>query len=128
MMPNERQAEIHPADESAGTVNVVGYAGIAFAVIAAGLYALLFFMLHNLPSARNEFEDISTNAPALTRLIVVAASAGLLNVVALILCLTGFLTPKRSRTIPLIGTTLTALMLIAVFSIVIVSLMISPAL
>ncbi len=108
------------------SANVVSWAGVAFALIAAGLYVLLFTMLHRLPSARNEFEAIQTNAPALTRLIVVAASAALLNIVAMILCLTGFLAPRRPRTLSVIGSIFSALMLIAVFSVVIVSLMISP--
>ena len=126
-MSTDRRLEINSAGEATGTVDVVGIAGIGFALIAAGLYALLFFMLHKLPSSRNELEQLSTNAPALTRLLVVAASAALLNVVALILCLTGFLAPRRPRTLAAIGATLTTLMLIAVFSVVIVSLVVSPA-
>ncbi len=126
-MSTDRRSEITSTGEPAGTVDVVGFAGIGFAVIAAGLYTLLFFMLHKLPSTRNELEQLSTNAPALTRLLVVAASASLLNVVALILCLTGFLAPRRPRTLSAIGATLTTLMLLAVFSVVIVSLVVSPA-
>ena len=114
--------------EMPGTANIVGWAGIGFALIAAGLYVALFFMLHRLPSSRNDLEELGTNAPALTRLLVVAASAGLLNVVALILCLSGFLAPRRPRAMSVIGTTFSAFMLIAVFSVVIVSLLISPKL
>lgn len=112
--------------EMPGTANIVGWAGIGFALIAAGLYVALFYMLHRLPSSRNEFEELGTNAPALTRILVVAASAGLLNVVALILCLSGFLPPRRPRAMSVIGTTFSALMLIAVFSVVVVSLLMSP--
>ena len=104
----------------------MGWAGIGFALIAAGLYGVLFYKLHQLPSSRNELEELGTNAPALTRLLVVAASAGLLNVVALILCLSGFLAPRRPRAMSVIGTTFSALMLIAVFSVVVVSLLMSP--
>ena len=93
-MSTDRRSEINSASEASGTVDVVGFAGIGFALIAAGLYALLFYMLHKLPSSRNELEQLGTNAPALTRLMVVAASAALLNVVALILCLTGLLIRK----------------------------------
>lgn len=112
--------------EMPGTANIVGWAGIGFALIAAGLYVGLFYMLHRLPSSRNDLEELETNAPALTRLLVVAASAGLLNVVALILCLSGFLTTRRPRAMSVIGTTFSTLMLIAVFSVVVVSLLISP--
>ena len=112
--------------ESPGAANIVGWAGIGFALIAAGLYGVLFYKLHQLPSSRNELEELGTNAPALTRLLVVAASAGLLNIVALILCLSGFLAPRRPRAMSVIGTTFSALMLIAVFSVVVVSLLMSP--
>jgi len=126
-MTTERVPETQTtATETPTTANVVSWAGIGFAIIAAGFYVILFAMLHTLPSARNEFEEIQTNAPALTRLIVVAASAALLNIVALILCLTGFLTPGRPRTMSMIGAVFSALMLITVFSVVIVSLLISP--
>lgn len=127
MMSTNQRSEINSAGEATATVDVAGFAGIGFAVVAMGFYALLFYMLHKLPSSRNELEQLSTNAPALTRLLVVAASAALLNVVALILCLTGFLAPRRPRTLSAIGTALTTLMLLAVFSVVIVSLMVSPA-
>ena len=126
-MSTERQPESNSViNESPAVANIAGWAGIGFAIIAAGLYGALFSMLHNLPSARNELDEFLTNAPALTRLIVVAASAALLNIVALILCLTGFLAPRRPRIMPVIGTTLSALMLVAVFSVVVASLCVSP--
>ena len=126
-MSIERVPEINlAATEAPGSANIVSWAGIGFALIAAGLYGVLFYKLHQLPTSQNELEEIQTNAPALTRLLVVAASAALLNVVALILCLSGFLTPRRPRTMSVIGTTFSAFMLIAVFSVVVVSLLISP--
>lgn len=126
-MTTERTADTHlTTTDTSGTANIAGWAGIGFALIAAGLYVALFYMLHRLPSSRNDLEELGTNAPALIRLLVVAASAGLLNVVALILCLSGFLGPKRPRAMSVIGTTFSAIMLIAVFSVVIVSLLISP--
>ena len=126
-MTGERTIEPNSVTNAAGeSMNIVGWAGIGFALIAAGLYGVLFYMLHKLPSSRSELEQLRTNAPALTRLLVVAASAALLNVVALILCLSGFLAPRRPRAMSVIGTALSALMLIGVFSVVIVSLMIAP--
>jgi len=123
----ERVSETHLATtEAPGTANIVSWAGIGFSLIAAGLYGVLFYKLHQLPVSQQELEEMQTNAPALTRLLVVAASAALLNVVALILCLSGFLAPGRPRMMSIIGTTFSALMLIAVFSVVVVSLLISP--
>ena len=126
-MSTERPSDTNlTPTESPDTANVVGWAGIAFALIAAGLYGILFYMLYELPSSRNELEELRTNAPALTRLLVVAASAALLNVVAVILSLTGYLAPGRPRMMSVLGTTFSALMLIAVFSVVVVSLLMSP--
>jgi hypothetical protein len=112
--------------ETPGAANIAGWAGIGFALIAAGLYGVLFYKLHQLPTSQKELEEMQTNAPALTRLLVVAASAALLNVVALILCLSGFLAPRRPRLMSVIGTIFSSLMLVAVFSVVVVSLLISP--
>lgn len=126
-MTTERVSETSlTTTETLTSANVVSVVGIGFALIAAGLYGLLFYMLHNLPSERNELEKIQTNAPALTRLLVVAASAALLNVVALILCLSGLLAAGRSRRMSVVGSVFSALMLIAVFSVVVASLLISP--
>ncbi len=126
-MSTERPYDTNLAtSESPDTANIVGWAGIGFALIAAGLYGVLFYMLYRLPSSRNELEELRTNAPALTRLLVVAASAALLNVVGVILSLTGFLAPRRPRTMSVIGTAFSAIMLIAVFSVVVVSLLMSP--
>ena len=112
--------------EASSSANVISWAGVAFALISAGLYGGLFYMLHKLPTARQQLEDLQTNAPALTRLLVVAASAALLNVVSLVLCLAGLFAPGRHRFIPLVGAAFSALMLIAVFSVVVASLLISP--
>ena len=126
-MSTERPSDTNLAtSESPDTANIVGWAGIGFALIAAGLYGVLFYMLYRLPSSRNELEELRTNAPALTRLLVVAASAALLNVVGVILSLTGFLAPRRPRTMSVIGSAFSAIMLIAVFSVVVVSLLMSP--
>ena len=111
--------------ESTETANVVAWAGILFGVVAAILYGVLFLMLHELPSSRQELTDITANAPALTRLLVVGGSAGLLNIVSLILCLTGYVIQGRSRFEAIAGTAVSGLMLLAVFSVIIVSLLLT---
>ena len=56
-MTTERVSETNlTTTETLTSANVVSGAGIAFALIAAGLYGLMFYMLHNLPSERNELE------------------------------------------------------------------------
>ena len=110
--------------ETSEPANIVAWAGVVFAVVAAVLYGVLFFMLSELPSTRNELEELKSNTPALTRLLIVGASAGLLNVVSLILCLTGYVIPRGSRLVALIGSLASLLMMLAVFSVVIASLIV----
>ena len=77
-MSTERVPENNLATaEAPGTANIVGWAGIGFALIATGLYGVLFYKLHQLPGSQHELEEMQTNAPALTRLLVVAAYAAL---------------------------------------------------
>ena len=125
-MSTDRTTEPQQQSEHDEPANVLAWAGIGFGIVAAMLYGALFYMLKNLPSSRNELEELRTNAPALTRLLAVAASAGLLNIVSLILCLTGYIQPRRSRLTAVAGSAVSALMLLAVFSVVIVSLMLVP--
>jgi hypothetical protein len=111
--------------ESTEPANVVAWAGILFGIVAAILYGVLFLMLHELPSSRQELTDFTDTAPALTRLLVVGGSAGLLNIVSLILCLTGYVIQGRSRFEAIAGTAVSGLMLLAVFSVIVVSLLLT---
>lgn len=125
-MSTDRTNEALAPTELPAPANIVAWTGIAFGLIAAVLYALLFFMLSELPSSRNEIQDLSTNAPALTRLLITGGSAGLLNLVSLILCLTGYLIPDKSRFEAIAGSVVASLMLLAIFSVVIVGLLLAP--
>ena len=111
--------------ETSESANIAAWAGVVFAVVAAGLYGVLFFMLSELPSQRIELEELKTNAPALTRLLVVGASAGLLNVVSLILCLAGCIIARGSHWMAVIGSLASLLLMLAVFSVVIASLIVA---
>lgn len=108
------------------SVNVVAWTGIGFGIIAAVLYAILFYLLKQLPTSREGFEQIRANTPAITRFLVVGASAGLLNVVSLILCLIGYIMPERSRWEAIIGSILSGIMLLAIFSVVLVAIVLVP--
>ncbi len=125
-MANERNSESTSQTETPGPANIIAWAGIGFGVVAALLYCVLFYMLSRLPSTRNQIEELRTNAPALTRLLMVGSAAGLLNVVSLILCLAGYILPQRSRWEATVGSIASALMLLAVFSVVFASLMLVP--
>ena len=80
-------------------------------------------MLQQLPTTRVELDELRTNAPALMRLMIVGASAALLNLVAVILCLVGYIAPGRSRVVAFIGAVVSGVMLLAFISIVLVSVM-----
>lgn len=107
-------------------VNIIAWIGIVFIVIAAILYEVLHQMLVRLPSNRAELDELRTNAPALTRLLLVGAVAVMTNVVAVILCLTGIVIPRRSRAVAIVGSILSGLMLLAVISLVLASLLLTP--
>ena len=117
-------APTQPAvQESPEPINVTAVAGIVFTILAAILYGVLFFKLKELPSRQDELEGLKTNAPALTRLLMVAAGAGMLNVVSLILCVTGYVVPRGSRLLAVVGSLLALVMLLTVFSVVVASLL-----
>lgn len=125
-MAADREPEVPVSNDVSEPANIVAWAGIAFGFIAAVLYGVLFFLLRELPEDRQELESLTTNSPALTQLLIAGGSAGLLNLVSLILCLTGYLIPGRSRFEAIMGSIASALMLLAVFSVVFVSLMLTP--
>lgn len=125
-MAADRELELPLSTEVSEPANIVAWAGIVFGFIAALLYGVLFFLLSELPDNRQELEGLTTNSPALTQLLIAGGSAGLLNLVSLVLCLTGYLIPGRSKFEAIVGTLLSALMLLAVFSVVFVSLMLTP--
>lgn len=124
-MSSDRSHDQQTNMESTEPANVVAWAGILFGIVAAILYGVLFLMLHELPSSRQELTDFTDTAPALTRLLVVGGSAGLLNIVSLILCLTGYVIQGRSRFEAIAGTAVSGLMLLAVFSVIVVSLLLT---
>lgn len=120
-MSTEKPQDSQP--DAADPPNLMAWTGLAFALISAVLYVLLFFMLHELPASRQELLDVAANAPAVTRLLIVGGSAGLLNVVSLVLCLAGYIMPGRSGVEAVFGIAWSLLMLTAVFSVVIISLL-----
>ncbi len=125
-MSNEINSESGSETPSTEAVNVVAWTGIGFGLISAILYALLFFLLRQLPSTREGLDELRTNTTAITRFLIVGASGGLLNVVSLILCLIGYVLPGRSRWEAIIGSVVSAIMLMAMFSVVVVSLFSTP--
>lgn len=125
-MSSELHSESGSEIQTAESINVVAWAGIGFGLIAAILYGVLFYLLRQLPTTRDGLEELRTNTTAITRFLIVGASAGLLNAVSLILCLIGYVLPRRSRWESIIGSVLSAIMLMAVFSVIVVALLLAP--
>ncbi|MFN5436983.1 MAG: hypothetical protein ACK5ES_20640 [Planctomyces sp.] len=122
-MSNDRSAENSPVSEHPDYPDHLGWAGVGFALFAALLYVVLRQMLIQLPTTRAELNELSTNAPVLSRLMIVAASAALNNIVALVLSLISYVSERRSHTLAVIGIAISTTMLLGFFSIVFVSLL-----
>lgn len=125
-MSTELTSEANNDSMPQDAVNVVAWTGIGFGLIAAVLYAVLFYLLNQLPTSREGLDQIKANTPAITRFLIVGASAGLLNVVALILCLIGYILPQRSRWEAIVGSVISGVMLVAIFSVVLVAIVLVP--
>jgi len=122
-MSTDRSPEIPTATEQPDYPDHLGWAGVIFAIIAALLYTALRQMLIQLPTTRAELSELSTNAPVLSRLMIVAASASLSNIVALVLSLISYVSERRSHSLAVLGIAISTAMLLGFFSIVFVSLL-----
>ncbi|MFM7867007.1 MAG: hypothetical protein ACKPHU_22570, partial [Planctomycetaceae bacterium] len=102
-MSTDRSPEVPPVTEQPDYPDHLGWAGVVFAIITALLYTALRQMLIQLPTTRAQLSELSTNAPVLSRLMIVAASASLSNIVALVLSLISYVSERRSHTLAVIG-------------------------
>ena len=100
--------------------NVMSIAGLAFCLIAAVLYGLLFYMVYQLPSEQLPLESIRNNTPTLLKLVMIASCGGLLNLVALALCLYGLIQSQFSSRLSIIGIALSTLLLIAIPTVIVI--------
>ena len=103
--------------------NTVALTGVVLAVVAVALYAWLFYAVSLLPGDPEEFRLHSENAPTQVRLIVLASAAGVVNVVALGLCVVGLILPGRPRLLATIGIIATFALLVGVFGVLAVGVM-----
>jgi hypothetical protein len=81
-------------------------------------------MLLRLPSSRGDIDQLRTNAPALTRLMIVGAAGALLNLASLVLSLFSYISSQRHRTLAAILLFVSGSMLLVLFSIIFTSLII----
>lgn len=117
----ENRGNTIPATDS---FHPISWAGLVFAVLALVCYATLRQMLVQLPASRSSIDELRTNAPALTRLMIVGATGAVLNLVALVLSLVGYLAPRRGHALAAFASLLSATMLLVLFSVVFVSLLV----
>lgn len=122
-MSTERPTELSSNPEQPERHHPAAWVGVALTLVAGVVYGVLQQMLQQLPATRVELDELRTNAPALMRLMIVGASAALLNLVAVILCLVGYIAPGRSRLAAFVGAVVSGVMLLAFISIVLVSVM-----
>lgn len=101
--------------------NIVAMAGVTFCVLAAGLYFALFYFVARLPADQQQLEQLRGNTAILIRLVALGASAGLLNVVALVLCGIGLLLSRRSQWIAIAGAIAAALLLLSIGAVIFLS-------
>lgn len=119
----ETQAESRTAAQSASLGPLLVWCGAVFAVLAVVLYAILRQMLIELPAARSGIDELRTNAPALTRLMIVGAGGAFSNFVSLVLFLGGYLATGSRRLGATVGMLFSGSLLLVLFSIVFASLL-----
>jgi hypothetical protein len=103
--------------------NPIAIAGLAFGIVALILYGISFWFAGALPDTAPEIEAMRSSPAELTRFVVLAGSAVLLNLVALSLSTAGLLLPRRPRVSASAGVILSGLMLIGVPGVILVGLL-----
>lgn len=123
-MPNESPAATPTARNASFTANPVLLTACVLALCAIGLYITLRQMLIQLPANRSDIDQLRTNAPALTRLMIVGATGILFNFASLLLSLFSYISSQQQRTFSAILLFISGSMLLVLFSIIFTSLII----
>ena len=120
MAITETETDASGSSEAAqiSPTNTVAVAGAAFGVIAMGLYAGLFYWVWRLPNSSDDLRQLQTDTPTLLKLVALGGSGTILNLVALVLCITGLLLPLRSRWLALAGTIIFGAMFLGIACVV----------
>lgn len=123
-MSADNQPEPPNPSLDADSTHPVVWAGLVLALLSLAGYFVLRQMLLHLPASRSSIDELRTNAPALTRLMIVGACSAVLNVVALVLSLIGCAVAQGGRTAAVFTSLFSAGMLLVLFSVVLVSLLV----
>ena len=84
--------------------NTVALIGVILLGVAVALCGLLLVLLSHLPDNVAEVRQLNATGPAQLRLLILVCAAGVLNVVAFLLCAVGLIVPDRPRLLATIGT------------------------
>ena len=106
--------------------NTVALIGVILLGVAIGLCGLLMVQLDHLPDGVEEVRELSATGPAQLRLLILVCAAGVLNVVAFLLCSVGLLLPNRPRLLASIGTAGSLLLLLGFFGVLAVGALMNP--
>lgn len=123
-MSADNQPESLSSSPDADSTHPIVWSGLVLAILAMAGYFVLRQMLLHLPSSRSSIDELRTNAPALTRLMIVGACSAVLNFVALVLSLIGCVIARGGRAAAVFSSLLSAGMLLVLFSVVLVSLLV----
>lgn len=106
--------------------NTVALIGTIIAVVAVVLCGLMFLLASQLPSQEATVPQLSVDTPAQLRLLIVGCSTAVLAFVALILCVVGLFLPNRPRLLAAVGATVSLLLLLGVFGVLLIGAMLNP--
>ena len=107
--------------------NSVALIGLILAIVAALMCSLMFVMANQLPVDAQGFEDyLQHDTPAHLRLLILGCSTLLLVAVAVILCVVGLFLPNRPRIMAVIGASISGLILLGVFGVLILGAIMTP--
>lgn len=106
--------------------NTVSLIGFVLALITAVMCGWMALAASAIPDKIDAFSRVQGNAPAQLRLLILACSTAVLNAVAFILCCVGLFLPRRPRTLAVVGTAISFLLLVAVFGVLTVGITMNP--
>ena len=106
--------------------NTVALIGIILVAIAAALCVLLLILVNQLPDEVEKVRELKGTGPAQLQLLILLCSTAVLTIVAFFLCAVGLFLPNRPRLLAITGTTLSLLLLLGVFGVVITGTLMQP--
>lgn len=117
----------HSDPSIAPVSNTVALIGVILLSVAVALCGLLQVQLGHLPDGVEEVRKLNATGPAQLRLLILVCAAGVLNVVAFLLCVVGLLLPNRPRLLAAVGTAGSTLLLLGFFGVLAVGTLMNPS-